>query len=70
MLELGLPVPGYIDTTTNLQILLNMKLQIFCGAVAVFVRWRYSLCSQLCLDAINVAGVRIAITATNRYYQN
>ena len=23
MLELGLPVPGYIDTTTNLQILLN-----------------------------------------------
>lgn len=45
-----------------------MEVQI-CGAVAVFVRRRYSLFSQLLLDAINVAGVRIAITATDKNYQ-
>ena len=45
-----------------------MTVQI-CGAVAGFVRRRYSLFRQLLLDAINVAGVRIAITATNKDYQ-
>ena len=30
---------------------------------------RYSLFSQLLLDAINVVGVRIAITATDKDYQ-
>ena len=42
-----------------------MEVQI-CGAVAAFVRRRYSLFSQLFPDAINVAGVRIAITTTEK----